>query len=112
MSMDVATGKVTKYTIPEGFGGIHETFSPDGTFLVADGGAPKGKNRGNGKYISKLTLPTDGSNVLKGEHLVTMQDNDYAVEPNPHVSPDNRWVIFTATLHGTPQAYAVEMPGK
>jgi oligogalacturonide lyase len=38
-----------------------------------------------------------------------MQANDYSIEPNPHVSPDNRWVIFTATLNGTPQAYAVEL---
>jgi oligogalacturonide lyase len=48
--------------------------------------------------------------MLKGEHLASLQNNDYRIEPNPHVSPDNRWIIFTATIHGTPQAYAVEMP--
>jgi hypothetical protein len=26
------------------------------------------------------------------------------------MSPDNRWVIFTATLFGTAQAYGVEVP--
>jgi oligogalacturonide lyase len=109
-SMDVTTGKITQYKIPNGFNGIHETFSPDGTFLVADG---NGKEKtGPEKYISKLTLPTDGSNVLRAERLVTMQNNDYVVEPNPHVSADNHWVIFTATLHGTAQAYAVELPRK
>lgn len=110
--MDVETGKTINYTVPRGFGGIHETFSPDGTFMVADGSAPKGINKGPGKYLSKLTIPTDGSTTLIGEHLATLQENDYTVEPNPHVSPDNRWVIFTATLHGTAQAYAVEMPQK
>jgi len=109
-SMDVATGRVTPYKIPRGFGGIHQTFSPDGTFLISDGDGKAGT--GPEKYLSKLTLPTDGSNVIKGEHLVTMQVNDYAVEPNPHVSPNNRWVTFTATLHGTAQAYAVELPQK
>ena len=110
-SMDVATGKVTQYTVPVGFKGIHETFSPDGTFLIADGTAPKGDTGpGPNKFLSKLTLPADGSKELKGEHLVTLNANDYAVEPNPHVSPDNRWIIFTATLHGTAQAYAVELP--
>lgn len=109
-SMDVASGKVTDYQIPPGFGGIHETFSPDGSFLVSDGNG-KGKT-GPEKFISKLTLPTDGSHVLNGEHLVTMQDNDYTVEPNPHVSPDNHWITFTATLNGTAQAYAVELPRK
>jgi len=108
VSMDVATGKTTQYTIPKGFGGIHQTFSPDGTFLVSDG---SGKDAtGPDKYLSKLTFPADGSHKFKAVHLATLQANDYKVEPNPHVSPDNRWVIFTATLHGTPQAYAVEMP--
>jgi oligogalacturonide lyase len=107
-AMDVATGKTTEYVVPEGFGGIHETFSPDGTFIIADGGG-KAKT-GPDKYLSKLTLPIDGSHVLKGVHLASLQDNDYEVEPNPHVSPDNRWVMFTATLHGTAQAYAVELP--
>jgi len=106
--MDVETGKVMQYVIPPSFLGIHQAFSPDGTFLISDG---IGKDKtGPNKYISKLTLPADGSNVIAGEHLVTMQDNDYAVEPNPHVSPDSRWVTFTATLHGTAQAYAVELP--
>jgi len=109
-SMDVASGKITDYIVPFGFGGIHETFSPDGTFLVSDGDG-RGKT-GPGKYLSQLTVPIDGTTVLKGKHLVTLQDNDYAVEPNPHVSPDNHWVIFTATLHGTAQAYAVELPRK
>jgi len=105
-SLDIVTGKTTDYTIPVGYRGIHQTFSPDGTFLISDGGGGK---TGPDKYLSRLTLPTDGSTVLKGEHLVTLQANDYSVEPNPHVSPDNRWVTFTATLNGTPQAYAVEL---
>lgn len=104
-SMDLATGKVTQYKIPKGFGGIHETWSPDGTFMVADGSG-KAKT-GPEKYLSLLRVK-DGQ--IAGKHLVSLQDNDYAIEPNPHVSPDNKWVIFTATLHGTPQAYAVEMP--
>jgi hypothetical protein len=54
-------------------------------------------------------LVPDGDH-LKMTHLVSLQKNDYTVEPNPHVSPDDHWVIFTATLFGTPQAYAVEVP--
>ena len=107
-SLDVSTGKVSQYIVPPGFYGIHQTFAPDGTFLISDGSGKE--NRGVNKYISRLTLPTDGTNRLRGEHLVTLQNHDYAVEPNPHVSPDGRWVTFTATLHGTPQAYGVELP--
>jgi len=54
-------------------------------------------------------LVPDGDH-LNLTHLVSLQKNDYAIEPNPHVSPDNRWVIFTATLTGTPQAWGVELP--
>jgi oligogalacturonide lyase len=111
--MDVATGALTRFYIPRGFTGIHQSWSPDGTFMISDGGGAKGDTKpGPGKYLSKLTLPADGSDLLRGEHLVTMGTNDYAMEPNPHVSPDNRWVTFTATLHGTPQAYAVELRRK
>jgi len=111
--LEVTTGKTTDYVVPEGFRGVHQTWSPDGTFMISDGVAPKGDTKpGPEKYLSKLTLPTDGSNIMKGEHLVNLGANDYAVEPNPHISPDNRWVIFTATLHGTAQAYAVELPRK
>lgn len=108
-SLELATGKVTQYIVPDGFRGIHQSFSPDGSFLVSDGGSGK-EATGPNKYLSKLTFPADGSKTLKGEHLVSLQNNDYKIEPNPHVSPDNRWVTFTATLHGTPQAYAVELP--
>jgi oligogalacturonide lyase len=111
--LEVAKQKVTQYQIPPGFGGIHQTWAPDGTFLIIDGGGRKGDTKpGPDKYISKLTLPTDGSNVLKGEHVVTMHANDYAVGPNPHVSPNGRWVTFTATLHGTAQVYAVDLQSK
>lgn len=112
-SLDVESGAVTQYEIPEGFQGIHQVFSPDGSFLISDGTGEE--ETGPNKYLSKLTFPADGSRVLKGEHLASLQKNRYMIdgvkiEPNPHVSPDNRWVIFTATLHDTPQAYAIELP--
>lgn len=108
--MDVISGTTTQYKIPSGYGGIHETFSPDGSFLIADGNGHRGDRKpAAGKYISMLMIPTDGSDMLRGKHLVTMFANDYAFEPNPHVSLDNHWVTFTATLNGTPQAYAVEL---
>jgi oligogalacturonide lyase len=54
-SMEVATGKLTRYKVPEGFNGIHQTFSPDGTFLISDGTGPKGSTKpGLNKYLSKL----------------------------------------------------------
>ena len=56
-----------------------------------------------------ILVPDHGE--LRPIKLCSMARNDYkAAEPNPHVTPDQRWVVFTATFAGTPQAYAVEMP--
>ncbi len=104
---DLATGKLTRYTVPVGGRSIHYAWSPDGAFLVGDGSGPKAAAPGPNKYLSMLVPDGDHVRVAK---LCSLQQNDYAVEPNPHVSPDNKWVIFTATLFGTPQAYAVEVP--
>ena len=38
-----------------------------------------------------------------------MADHDYALEPNVRFSPDARWVIFRANMHGSSQVYAVEV---
>jgi oligogalacturonide lyase len=102
---NLETGKLTQYTVPEGGRSIHYAWTPDGRFFIGDG---QGKTAtGPDKYLSLLTPEGDH---LKVTHLCSLQKNDYAVEPNPHMSPDNRWVIFTATLFGTPQAYGVEVP--
>jgi hypothetical protein len=35
------------------------------------------------------------------------------IEPNPHLTPDFRWVLFTAHLKGTANdVYAVEIPNR
>ncbi len=101
-AINVATGQSRRLTPGGDWGGIHETWSPDGTFMVADGGA-------SNKGIFLLEL--DGDNV-KATQLVDTSANDYKLaEPNPHISPDNHWVTFTATLtSGSPQAFAVELP--
>jgi len=101
-AINVATAKARRLVHGDDWGGIHETWSHDGTFLVADGDP-----RNKGIYL----LEIDGDNV-KSTQLVDTSANDYKLaEPNPHISPDNRWVTFTATLtSGPPQAFAVELP--
>ena len=102
---NLRTGKLTQYTVPSGGRSIHYTLSPDGRFFIGDGSG-KG-DTGPDKYLSILV--PDGDH-MKVTHLCSLQKNNYAIEPNPHMSPDNRWVIFTATFFGTPQAYGVELP--
>lgn len=101
-AVNVATGQTRRLASSREWGGIHETWSNDGAFMVADGGASL-------KGIFLLELDGD---TVKSTQLVDTSANDYKLaEPNPHISPDNRWVTFTATLtSGPPQAFAVELP--
>jgi oligogalacturonide lyase len=110
--LNLETKKLTQYPIPPGGHAIHYTWAPDGSFLVGDGtnkleAAQIDTPNDNDKYLSLLVAEGDKLKVI---HVVTLKKNDYKIEPNPHVSPDNRWISFTATLFGTPQAYAVELP--
>ena len=103
---NVATGAITHYPITDPFGSIHYTFSPDGKFFVCDGGTNKAHPDQQAMYI----LVPDNAK-LRPIKLCNMAKNDYkAAEPNPHLTPDQHWVTFTATFTGIPQAYAVEMP--
>jgi oligogalacturonide lyase len=103
---NLAMGKITRYPITSEFRSIHYTQSPDGKFFVGDGGAVKADPAKQGMFI---LVPEGGR--LRPIKLCDMERNNYAAaEPNPHFAPDQHWVLYTATLHGTPQAYAVEMP--
>jgi len=103
---NLATGAITRYPITPPFGSIHYTQSPDGKFFVCDGGTNKKNPAAQGMFI---LVPKDGK--LAPTKLCTMEHNNYTdAEPNPHLTPDQHWVLFTATFTGISQAYAVEMP--
>ncbi|WP_280640524.1 hypothetical protein [Hymenobacter volaticus] len=38
-----------------------------------------------------------------------MKQHQYALEPNVHFSPDEKWIIFRANFEGSNQIYAVEI---
>ena len=38
-----------------------------------------------------------------------MKYHKYKLEPNVHISPDGKWVIFRANFEGTENVYAVEI---
>jgi oligogalacturonide lyase len=103
---NLTTGAITRYPITPPFGSIHYTQSPDGKFFVCDGGTVRGNPEQQAMYI---LVPDNGKlNPIK---LCSMAKNNYtAAEPNPHLTPDQHWALFTATFSGISQAYAVEMP--
>jgi oligogalacturonide lyase len=103
---NLSTGQITRYDITPPFGSIHYTQSPDGKFFVCDGGTVRGNPAAQGMWA---LVPENGKlNPIK---LCSMAKNNYTdAEPNPHLTPDQHWALFTATFTGTSQAYAVEMP--
>jgi oligogalacturonide lyase len=51
---------------------------------------------------------------LTREKLVNMSKHNYVtgrggIEPNVSITPDKKWVIFTANIFGGNQVYAVEV---
>jgi oligogalacturonide lyase len=103
---NMLTGKLTQYLITPEAGAIHQTISWDEKYFVGDGG----KNAGGAAGPHLTVLQPDGDR-FKVTNLCSFKKNDYSqCEPNPHLTPDQHWVIFTATFTGTPQAWALEMP--
>jgi oligogalacturonide lyase len=97
---------VTQYPITAPFQSIHYTQSPDGKFFVCDGGSNPGDPSAQAMYA---LIPDNGK--LDPIKLCSMAKNNYTdAEPNPHLTPDQHWDLFTATFSGISKAYAVEMP--
>ncbi len=93
---------------------VHYTTSWDETFLVGDGGSPNSvahSDKDQWIYRYNYTFDSNGNKTdqLRTEKLVNMQRHDYSLEPNVHVSPDQKWVIFRANFEGFDNVYAVEL---
>lgn len=121
-----------RYPIARENWSVHYTISRDGTLFAGDGGGPNSVANltalperktlnppGNGQAIFLFT-PTSAPvktsmladepvkiGMLKVRKLVDLARHDYRLEPNVHITPDNRWVIFGSNMHGTPHVYAV-----
>lgn len=85
---------------------IHYTVAPDETWFAGDGNPHSNKTESTNKWIYMYYPEGDKMRV---EKLVGMRRHDYALEPNVHISPDGKWVVFGANFEGSPQTYAVEV---
>jgi oligogalacturonide lyase len=108
-SNDLAGKPRARYELTRDQWSIHFSQSHDRAHFAGDGGDPKQVARAtDGKWIWLFT-PRADDKAVDAERLCTMAAHDYALEPNVRFSPDDRWVIFHANLHGSPQVYAVEV---
>jgi oligogalacturonide lyase len=114
--VNVDTGQLTQYHIQRNWWGVHFNSSRDNTLFASDGGDPtQVAFCQDGEWINLFRVQPDGS--VTREKLVNMSQNNYVtgqggIEPNVSITPDNKWVVFRANMHGgTVQVYAVEIGG-
>ncbi len=106
--VDVKTGSVKRFLIPDEAQSIHYNISRDGSMFCGDGGfhSMVEKDKGRPQWI--WLFRRDGDR-LKPERLFNMQKQDYRLEPNVHFDPTGKWVIFTYNGDGNRQVLAVEI---
>src|SRR5215471_10969688 len=108
----VDDGRQTRYHLQRDWWGIHFNSSRDDTMFASDGGdASQVAYATNGMWINLLRVPPNST--VAREKLVNMSKHNYVtgrggVEPNVHITPDKKWVIYTGQF-GTAarQVYAV-----
>jgi oligogalacturonide lyase len=110
--VQMETGVRTRYHLQRSWWGVHFNSSRDDTLFASDGGdASQVAYATDGMWINLLRVQPDGT--ISRERLVNMSRHNYVtgrggVEPNVHITPDKKWVIFTGQF-GTAarQVYAV-----
>jgi oligogalacturonide lyase len=112
--VNMDTGKEIRYHVERDWWGVHFNSSRDDTLFASDGGDPSQVAYStNGQWINLFRVQPDGT--LKREKLVNMARHNYVtgkggVEPNVHITPDKKWVIFTGQFApGERHVYAVNV---
>ena len=112
--VNVTTGKEIRYHVDRDAWGVHFNSSRDDMLFASDGGDPSQVAYStNGQWINLFRVQADGT--LKREKLVNMATHNYVtgkggVEPNVHITPDKKWVIFTGQFGSGPRhVYAVSV---
>ncbi|HJZ71497.1 MAG TPA: oligogalacturonate lyase family protein [Vicinamibacterales bacterium] len=112
--VNMATGRTTRYHLQRDWWGVHFNSSRDDTLFASDGGDPSQVAYAtNGMWINLLRVSPNDTVVR--ERLVNMSRHNYVtgrggVEPNAHITPDKKWVVFTGQFApGQRHVYAVSI---
>jgi oligogalacturonide lyase len=112
--VNVETGKAVRYHVERDWWGVHFNSSRDDTLFASDGGdASQVAYSTDGKWINLFRVQPD--QTVTREKLVNISAHNYVtgrggVEPNVHITPDKKWVIFTGQFaQGQRHVYAVEI---
>jgi len=108
----MADGRKIRYHLQRGWWGVHFTSSRDDTIFASDGGDPSQVAYAtDGMWINLLRVQPN--EAVAREQLVNMSQHNYVtgrggVEPNVHITPDKKWVVFTGQFGQSPRhVYAV-----
>jgi len=114
--VNLQTGHEVRYPVDRDAWGVHFTSSRDDTLFASDGGDPSQvAYSSDGQWINLFRVGPDGA--FAREKLVSMKEHNYVtgqggVEPNVHITPDKKWVVFTGQFGKQPRhVYAVEIAG-
>jgi oligogalacturonide lyase len=108
--VDIATGKLTRYSVKREHWSVHFNSAPNGKLFAGDGGGPSSVAApGNGQWIYLFT-PRKGE--LQAERLVNLARHNYQLEPNVTFTPAMKWIVFRSNMHGPTHVYAVEVAKK
>ena len=106
--------KCTPHHVERDWWGVHFNSSRDDTLFANDGGdASQVAYSTDGKWINLFRVQLD--QTIAREKLANMGGHNYVtgrggVEPNVHITPDKKWVVFTGQFsQGQRHVYAVEI---
>jgi oligogalacturonide lyase len=112
--VNMQTGKEVRYHVDRDSWGVHFNSSRDDALFASDGGdASQVAYSTAGMWINLFRVQPD--NTVAREKLVDMSRHNYVtgrggVEPNVHITPDKKWVVFTGQFApGQRHVYAVEI---
>jgi oligogalacturonide lyase len=112
--VNMETGRKIRYHLQRAWWGVHFNSSRDDTLFASDGGDPSQvAYASDGMWINLLRVQAGG--LVTREKLVNMSGHNYVtgrggVEPNAHITPDKKWVVFTGQFApGQRHVYAVEI---
>ncbi|HVT79338.1 MAG TPA: oligogalacturonate lyase family protein [Phycisphaerae bacterium] len=114
---NLKTKQQTWYHIKDEEISIHVNISNDGKLFAGDG---IGQNPWIFLHTPHIArdVSTPGTYDTTGliqpgycttEKLVNMSKHQYALEPNPIFTPDNKWIIFRSNMFGPSYVFAVEV---
>ena len=110
--VNMETGRTIRYPLQRDWWGVHFNSSRHDTLFASDGGDPSQVAYApDGMWISLLRVQPNGT--VTREKLVDMSRHSYVtgrggVEPNVHITPDEKWVVFTGQFApGQRHVYAV-----